>query len=103
MPPQAYALVSTFILFSILWGVLATRLFRRWGGPRRRLAVVLPVLASFLLFYLVGHKWGIALGPMIELYGFQVAIVSDNAFGLTAALVAAGVQALVVRSRARPA
>lgn len=99
MSVQAYALVTTFAVCSVLWGVLATLLFRRFGGPRRRLAVVVPIAASFLLFYLVGHKWGIAMGPMIQLYGFDVAIVSDNAFGLVAALVAAAVQTLVVRLR----
>ena len=99
MPPQAYALVATFLACSVVLGFVAVRLLARAGGPRRRLAYVLPVLAGFGAFYLVGHKLGISVGPEIGLYGFQVALLGDLAIGLVSALAAAGLQALAMRPR----
>lgn len=99
MPPQAYALVATFMACSVVLGFVAVRLLARAGGPRRRLAYVLPVMAGFGAFYLVGHKLGISVGPEIGLYGFQVALLGDLAIGFVSAFAAAGLQALVVRTR----
>ncbi len=99
MPAQAYALVFTFMACSIGLGFVATRLLARAGGPTRRLAYVLPGLAGFGAFYLIGHKLGISVGPEIMLYGFQVALLGDLAIGLAAALVAAALQAAIARSR----
>lgn len=82
MPAQAYALVFTFMACSIGLGFVATRLLARAGGPTRRLAYVLPGLAGFGAFYLIGHKLGISVGPEIMLYGFQVALLGDLAIGL---------------------
>ncbi len=98
MPPQAYALVTLFLVCSVLVGILAVRLVARAGGPHGRLAFVLPILGGFGAFYLVGHRLGISIGPEITIFGFQVALLGDLALGLTAALVAAAVQALVVRA-----
>ena len=101
MPPQAYALVTLFLVCSVLVGILAVRLVARAGGPRGLAASVLPVIAGFGAFYLVGHKLGIAVGPEIELFGFQVALLGDVLIGFAAALVVAGAQALVARAVGR--
>lgn len=100
MPPAAYALVATFLACSVVVGILAVRL-AAWsaGGPTRKLAYVLPILAGFAAFYLIGHKLGLSVGPEITLYGFQVALLGDVLIGFAAALVAAFAQALVMRAR----
>lgn len=100
MPPEAYALVTLFLAGSILVGIVAVRLAARTlGGPGSRLAFVLPIATGFLAFYLVGHRFGLSVGPEIELFGFQVALLGDLVIGFAAALVAALAQALVVRGR----
>ncbi len=101
MPSQAYALVTLFTLCSLVLGIAAVRMAAVMGGPRNRAAHVLPVLAAFGAFYLIGHRLGIALGPEVALFGFQVALAGDLAIGLIAAMAAAVTQAAVVRARAR--
>ena len=102
MPPAAYALVATFLACSVLVGILAVRRAASLaGGPRGRLAYVLPIVAGFGAFYLIGHKLGLSVGPEVTLYGFQVALVGDVLIGFAAALVAAFAQALVVRASRR--
>ncbi len=101
MPPQAYALVSLFLVCSVLAGILAVRLVARWGGPRGFAAHVLPILAGFGAFYLIGHKLGLVVGPEITLFGFQVALLGDIAIGLAAAVAVATLQLLLVRGLAR--
>ena len=103
MPMQAWALVTLFILCSIALGIVAVRIAARSGGPRGRAAYALPVVAAFGAFYLIGHRLGLAVGPEIPLFGFQVALLGDLVIGFTAALIAAIAQGAVVRSRrARP-
>src|SRR5512140_3384786 len=97
MPPQAYALVSLFLVCSILVGIVAVRIAARAGGPRRLVAYVLPVIAAFGAFYLIGHRLGLVVGPEISLFGFQVALFGDIAIGFAAALAVALVQAVLVR------
>lgn len=99
MPPQAYALVSLFLLSSLLVGILAVRLVARRGGPRGLIAYALPVLAAFGALYLIGHKLGLVVGPEIGLFGFQVALLGDIAIGFAAALAVAIIQLLVLRAR----
>jgi hypothetical protein len=100
MPPQAYALVTLFVACSILLGIAAQRLVAaRAGGPRGWRWVVLPVVAAFGAFYLIGHRLGLSVGPEIGLFGFQVALLGDLLMGFAAAFGVALVQALVVRSR----
>jgi hypothetical protein len=103
MPPQAYALVTLFMLCSVALGVAAVRVVARAGGPRGRAAYLLPIAAAFGAFYLVGHRLGLAVGPEISLFGFQVALVGDLAIGFAAALVAALAQAAAVQVSRRPA
>ena len=90
MPASAFALVVFFVAVSIVIGVAATWIV----GPRRRLAIIVPVLAAFLALYVVGHRGGLELGPTMILFGFQVAIVQD----VVVAVVAAGLAALLQRS-----
>src|SRR3954451_123927 len=100
MPPQAYALVTLFVLSSIVLGWAAVRLVARsLGAPHHRAAYALPIVAAFGAFYLIGHRLGLSVGPEVSLFGFQVALFGDIAIGFAAALDAAVLQALVVRSR----
>lgn len=96
MPPQAFALVALFAACSVGLGCLAVRLVARFGGPTGRVVYVLPVLAAFGAFYVIGHRLGLAVGPEVPLFGFQVALLGDLAIGFAAALLAAGAQAVVV-------
>jgi len=98
MPPQAYALVTLFLACSVLAGIVAVRLVAQLGGPRGRIAYVLPILGGFGAFYLIGHRFGIVIGPEVGLFGFQVALLGDILIGFAAALSVAVVQALVVRA-----
>jgi disulfide bond formation protein DsbB len=90
MPASAFALLGLFILLSIGVGIGAAWVF----GPRRRAAVVVPILAAFLALYLLGHKSGLQLGPMVLIFGYSVAIVQD----VLAAVAAAGAAALIQRA-----
>jgi hypothetical protein len=99
MPMTAWALVATFTLCSIALGVLAAWIVGRGGGPTGLAAAALPVIAAFGAFYVIGHKLGLAVGPEVSLFGFQVALLGDLALGFAAALAVALVQAAVVRAR----
>jgi hypothetical protein len=99
VPPAAYALVTLFLACSAVVGVLAVRIASRVGGPTRRAAYLLPVFAGFGAFYLIGHRLGLSVGPEVGLFGFRVALAGDIAIGFAAALVAALLQAAVVRVR----
>jgi len=103
MPPQAYALVTLFMLCSVALGVVAVRIAAHAGGPRGRIAYLLPVAAAFGAFYLIGHRQGLSVGPEISLFGFQVALLGDLAIGFVAALAAAFAQAAAVRVTRRAA
>ena len=100
MPPQAYALVALFVACSVLLGLAAQRLVARGArGPRGWRAAFLPIVAAFGAFYLIGHRLGLAVGPEIPLFGFQVALLGDLAIGFLAALAVAVGQAVAVRAR----
>jgi len=100
MPPLAFALVALFLACSVLLGMGAQRLVARVAaGPRGWRAAILPVVAAFGAFYLIGHRLGLAVGPEVSLFGFQVALVGDLAIGFIAALGTALVQGAVVRAR----
>lgn len=103
MPPQAYALVTLFMLCSVALGAVAVRVAARVGGPTGRAAHVVPIAAGFGAFYMVGHRLGLSIGPEVSLFGFQVALLGDLAIGLAAALAAAFTQAAVYRVRRRAA
>ncbi len=104
MPPQAFALVTTFMACSVVLGWLAVRLVARVaGGPRGLRRYLLPSVAGFGAFYLIGHRLGVHLGPEVPLYGFEVNLLGDLTIGFASALIGALLQALVVRSRGRSA
>lgn len=99
MPPQAYALVTLFAASSILLGIAAQRLVAaRASGPRGWRWTILPVIAAFGAFYLIGHRLGLSIGPEIGLFGFHVALLGDVLIGFAAALLVAFAQAVVARS-----
>ena len=102
MPPQAFALVGLFTALSIVLGGVAWWIAQRppLDGPRRITGVVLPSLAAFGAFYLIGHRAGISLGPELGLFGFQVALFGDLLLAAVAAMAAALGQA-AGRRRAR--
>ena len=103
MPPQAYALVATFMACSVVLGWLAVRLVARLaGGPRGWRWYVVPVVAGFGAFYLIGHRLGVHVGPDVPLYGFEVNLAGDLSIGFASALVGALLQVIVLRSRRRP-
>ncbi len=99
MPLNAYALVGTFGLISVLAGAVAVRLV----GPRHPAAVVCPSLAAFGLLYVAGHRFGWSVGPTVSLYGFEVALPFEVALALGGALAVAALQrgalSLVVAGR----
>jgi hypothetical protein len=97
VPPEAYALVTLFAISSVVLGVAATRLAVRVGGSRHPVAYLLPTAAAFGAFYVIGHRLGLVVGPEIELFGFQVALLGDIVIGLAAALAVALVQAAARR------
>ena len=99
MPAAAYGLVALFVACSVVLGIVAVRLAARLGGPTRRAAYVLPMLAGFGAFYLIGHRLGLSIGPEVSLLGFQVALLGDIAIGFAAAFLVALVQAAVTRTR----
>lgn len=101
MTPSAYAIFFLFLACSIVLGWAAARIAKRAGGPKSMAAAILPILAGFGAFYLIGHKLGIEIGPIVELFGFQISLLSDLAIGFTAAVIAAIVQAAVWSARQR--
>lgn len=101
MPPAAYALVALFAAVSLAVGVVAARVIAPRGGPRGFRAVVLPTAAAFLALYLVGHRFGLVIGPEIGLFGFRVALLGDVVIGLAAGFAAALLQAGLLRAAGR--
>lgn len=103
MPPQAYALVTLFLVCSVALGVAAVRALALAGGPRGRAAYPVPITAAFGAFYLVGHRLGLSIGPEVPLFGFQVALLGDLAIAFGSAFLAALAQAAAARIIRRPA
>jgi hypothetical protein len=92
-------LFLTFTLLDIVLGILATRLVARLaGGPRNLLANVVPILSGFGAMGILGHSMGAHIGPLVPLYGFDVALFGDMGIGFVFALLGALVQAAVLRA-----
>jgi hypothetical protein len=88
MSAAAVALLSLFIGVSIVAGVLAWWVI----GPRRWYGLPLPIAAPFIALYLAGHQFAVQVGPTVELFGFEIALLFDVVLALVAALAAAFVQ-----------
>lgn len=95
MPAAAFSLLLFFTIAAVIVGVGATWIL----GPRRPVAVVIPVLAAFGALYLVGHRSGLAVGPTVQLFGFEVNLLFDLAAAILAAAIAAKAQCLLLTWR----
>jgi hypothetical protein len=92
MPAAAYGVLAVFTAASIAAGLLAWWLV----GPRTPWAVILPIAATFGALYLSGHRLGLRVGPVMELFGFDVALAFDLSLAVVVAFAAALLQRLVV-------
>lgn len=100
MPAEAYALVATFALVSLLAGLIAAAVTGRvLGRPRGWRWAFLPTAAAFVALYGVGHRLGLVAGPQVELWGFQVSVVLDVGVAFVAAFAMALLQAALLRAR----
>ncbi len=93
MPIDAFYLLLTFLFVSAVAGVIAWLLV----SPKANFGWVLPVLAAFVVLYLLGHqlRWGV--GPVVHMFGFRVTLLFDAALAVLTALVVAGLERLVLR------
>ena len=96
MPATAIGLLLFFTAAAIVIGLIA------WWvtGPRRPLAAILPVLGAFLALYLVGHRSGLAFGPTVPLFGYEVNLLFDLLAASVGAAIVARAQCLVLSRRA---
>jgi hypothetical protein len=99
MPPEAIALLLFFVGVAFVVGAVAAYAV----GPRRPWAAILPILGAFGSLYVVGHRIGLSLGPQVNLFGFEVAIVWDVAVAIVAAVVVAVLQRAARQLRSAPA
>jgi hypothetical protein len=91
MPAKAFALLGIFIAISIVAGLIAWRVVlpaHRWGW-------IVPIALAFVALYVAGHLLSLSAGPMVQLFGFDVALLFDIVLALVAAFVGAGVQRLI--------
>jgi hypothetical protein len=98
MPPEAIALLVFFVGVAFVVGAVAAYAV----GPRRPWATILPILGAFGSLYVVGHRIGLSLGPQVNLFGFEVAIVWDVAVAIVAAVVVAVLQRQSAAAPNRP-
>lgn len=96
MPAAAVQLLLFFTVAAVLVGLAAWWIV----GPRRPLAAILPVLGSFLTLYVVGHKSGLAVGPTVQLFGFEVNLLWDILCAVLGAAIVAKAQCMVLTRRA---
>ena len=95
MPASAFALLSFFTGVSVATGAASAYVV----GPRRRRAVVLPILGAFLALYVVGHRSGLEIGPSVSLFGYDVRLPFDLAVDVVAAVSTALAQRAVMARR----
>lgn len=96
MPAAAFQLFLFFTVVAIVIGLGAWWIV----GPRRPLAAILPVLGSFLTLYVIGHKSGLAVGPTVQLFGFEVNLLWDVLCAVLGAAIVAKAQCMVLTRRA---
>lgn len=91
MSSEALALLGVFTLICIAAGVIAWRLLLAdlaWGA-------LLPAAAAFAVLYLIGHRLGWTYGPMVQLFGFEVALPWEILLALATAIGVAGLHRLL--------
>lgn len=93
MPANAFSLLGVFILISIGSGLIAWRLVT----PHRRWGWLTSIAFAIGAMYLFGHLLGLSAGPMLELFGFDVALPFDVLLALVAAFAGATFHRLVPR------
>jgi hypothetical protein len=92
VPTSALLLLAFFTFAALAIGALAA-----WvAGPRRWWAVLVPAAAGFLALWAVGHRSGMAVGPTVILFGFEVNLLFDLGVAMLAAAIAAVAQCLVI-------
>lgn len=96
MPAAAFQLFLFFTVVAIVIGLGAWWIV----GPRRPLAAILPVLGSFLTLYVIGHKSGLAVGPTVQLFGFEVNLLWDVLCAVLGAAIVAKAQCMLLTRRA---
>ena len=98
VPASALHLLAFFTFAALVIGALAAWVV----GPRRWWAVIVPAGSAFLALWAIGHRSGMAVGPTVILFGFEVNLLFDLGAATLAAAIAALAQCLVV-SRLRGA
>jgi hypothetical protein len=92
MPLNAYGVLVTFMAA----GTLIGSAIGWFVGPRRWAALVVPVAAAIASLGTFGHRLRIGFGPTVDLFGFEVHLLSDLGLAAFFALLAAVVQRAVV-------
>ncbi len=91
MPLSAFALLAVFIIISSVSGIAAWLVV----GPPAWWAAIGPVGMTFVALYVVGHRLELEVGPRINLFGYDVALLFDIAVAVVAALVGAALVRLM--------
>jgi hypothetical protein len=92
MPASVSLLLGFFLLVSLLAAAIAVAAV----GPRRPAALIVPTVVTVLALWGLGHGSGVAVGPTVELFGFEVNLLLDLAVAQVAALIAAISQCLLL-------
>jgi hypothetical protein len=93
MPANAFKLLGDYNHISIGSGLIAWRVHI----PRHRWGWLTAIVFAFGALYLFGHLLGLSAGPMLELFGFDVALPFDVLLALVDALAGATCHRLVPR------
>jgi hypothetical protein len=94
MPANAFSLLAVFILISIGSGLIAWRVViphSRWGW-------LTSIGSAFGALYLFGHLLGLSAGPLLQLFGFDVALPFAVLLALIAGFAGAAVHRLFARN-----
>ena len=95
MPLNAYGVLVTFLAAGTLIGSAVGWVV----GPRRWAAVILPVAAAIASLGTFGHRLRIGFGPTVDLFGFEVHLLSDLGIAAVFALLAAIAQRALIAAR----
>ena len=96
MPLNAFGVLGTFVAAAVAIGTALTWIV----GPRRPTAAILPVGASILALSIVGHSLKVAVGPSVNLFGYDVRLPFDLMVATIVAVVVSVAQRAVLSRRA---